>query len=174
VDRRAKVEPFEQIRREYEHGGGTIRGIAKKLGIHRRMVREAVLSAVPIERKTPVRERPKLEPAMAFIDALLEADRKAPRKQRHTAHRIWCRIREEMPEVNAMLERLHEILAKLAELSDWAVQDRHRFNSCCYRSHLGKALHRSPPSSSHPPDAPHSQSCDESWGMNHQANRGER
>jgi len=92
VDRRAKVELFEQIRREYEHGGGTICGIAKKLGIHRRMVREAVLSTVPMERKTPVRERPKLEPAMAFIDALLEADRKAPRKQRHTAHRIWCRI----------------------------------------------------------------------------------
>jgi hypothetical protein len=67
VDRRTKVELFEQIRREYEHGGGTIRGIAKKLGIHRRMVREAVLSAVPVERKTPVRERPKLEPAMAFI-----------------------------------------------------------------------------------------------------------
>jgi transposase-like protein len=68
VDRRAKIELFEQIRREYEHSGGTIREIAKKLGIHRRMVREAVLSAVPVERKTPVRERPKLEPAMAFID----------------------------------------------------------------------------------------------------------
>ncbi len=64
------------------------------------MVREAVLSAVPVERKTPVRERPKLEPAMAFIDTILEADRKAPRKQRHTAHRIWCRIRAEMPEVD--------------------------------------------------------------------------
>jgi hypothetical protein len=99
VDRRAKVELFEQIRRDYEHGGGTIRGIAKKLGIHRRMVREAVLSAVPMERKTPVRERPKLQPAIAFIDALLEADHKVPRKQRHTAHRIWCRIRAEMPEV---------------------------------------------------------------------------
>jgi hypothetical protein len=34
VDRRAKVELYEQIRREYEHGGGTIRGIAGKLGIH--------------------------------------------------------------------------------------------------------------------------------------------
>ena len=99
MDRRAKVELFEQIRREYEHGGGTIRGIAKKLGIRRRMVREAVLSAVPVERKTPIRERPKLEPAMAFIDAVLEADKQAPRKQRHTAHRIWCRIRAAMPEV---------------------------------------------------------------------------
>ncbi len=91
------MELFEQIRCEYEHGGGTIRGIAKKLGIHRRLVREAVLSAVPVERKTPVRERPKLEPAKAFVEAILEADRKAPRKQRHTAHRIWCRIRVEMP-----------------------------------------------------------------------------
>src|SRR6516162_10875346 len=96
VDRSAKVELFEQIRREYEHGGGTIRGIAKKLGIHRRMVREAVLSAVPAERKAPVREKPKLQPAMAFIDGVLEADKKAPRQQRHTAHRIWCRIRTEM------------------------------------------------------------------------------
>jgi hypothetical protein len=34
VDRRSKVELFEQIRREYEHGGGTIGGIAQKLGIH--------------------------------------------------------------------------------------------------------------------------------------------
>jgi hypothetical protein len=50
------MELFEQIRREYGHGGGTIRGIAKKLGIHWRMVREAVLSAVPVKRKTPVRE----------------------------------------------------------------------------------------------------------------------
>jgi hypothetical protein len=26
-----------------------------------------------------------------FIDGILEADRRAPRKQRHTAHRIWVR-----------------------------------------------------------------------------------
>jgi hypothetical protein len=32
------------------------------------------------------------------IDAILEADRKAPRKQRHTAHRIYERIRIELPE----------------------------------------------------------------------------
>ena len=93
------MELYEQIRREYEHGGGTIRGIAKKLGIHRRMVREAVVNAVPVKRKTPERERPKLEPAMAFVNAVLEGDRMAPRKQRHTAHRIWCRIQAEMPEV---------------------------------------------------------------------------
>ena len=33
-----------------------------------------------------------------FIDEILRADQQAPRKQRHTAHRIWERIREERPE----------------------------------------------------------------------------
>lgn len=48
MDRRAKVELFEQIRREYEHGGGTIRGIARKFGIHRRMVREPSSAPFPL------------------------------------------------------------------------------------------------------------------------------
>ncbi len=93
------MELFEQIRREYEHGVGTIKGVARKLGVHRRMVREAIANAVPPARKTPVRERPKLGPAREFIDGILEADRKAPRKQRHTAHRIWVRLRKEVPAV---------------------------------------------------------------------------
>src|SRR5260370_31280356 len=36
--------------------------------------------------------------ALDFVDAVLEADRKAPRKQRHTAHRIWQRIQHELPD----------------------------------------------------------------------------
>ena len=90
---------FEEIRREYEHGVGTITGVAKKLGVHRRMVREALGSAVPRERKIAVRERPKLGPAKSYIDTILETDRKAPRKQRHTAHRIWRRLSDEMAEL---------------------------------------------------------------------------
>jgi transposase len=35
---------------------------------------------------------------MPFIEAILTSDRQAPRKQRHTAHRIWQRIRAEWPE----------------------------------------------------------------------------
>ena len=97
------MELYEQIRREYEHGAGTIRSVAKKFGVHRREVRQALASAVPAERKIPERERPKLAAAMPFIDAILETDRKAPRKQRHTAHRIWMRLKRELPEA-AMAE----------------------------------------------------------------------
>jgi transposase len=98
-NRRTKVELYEQIRREYEHGSGTIREVSRKLGVHRREVRKALSSAIPAARKVPEREHPKLAPAIPFINAILEADRKAPRKQRHTSHRIWMRLRREMPAV---------------------------------------------------------------------------
>jgi len=96
MDRRAKVELFEEIRREYKYGVGTIKGVARKLGVHRRQVRQALKDALPPERKDPVRSRPKLGPVQAFIDEILEADRQAPRKQRHTAHRIYQRIEQEL------------------------------------------------------------------------------
>lgn len=93
------MELFEEIRREYEFGVGTIAGVAKKLKVHRRMVREAIHSALPMPRKKVKRPRLKLAPAVSFIDSVLEEDRRAPRKQRHTAHRIWQRIRSELPDV---------------------------------------------------------------------------
>jgi transposase len=93
------VELFEAIRREYEFGVGTIQGVARKLKVHRRLVREAIAAAVPKEKPGAPRARPRLGPLEGFIDAMLDADEKAPRKQRHTAHRIYTRLRQEHPEL---------------------------------------------------------------------------
>lgn len=92
------MELFEQIRREFEFGIGTVAGVARQFGVHRRLVREALAGAVPRDRKRPARAKPRLGPLTGVIDAILEADRKAPRKQRHTAHRIFTRLRAEHPE----------------------------------------------------------------------------
>jgi len=98
MQRRLKVELFEQIRRQYEFGGSSIRATAKKFGVHRRLVRQALSDAVPPARKCPIRSRPKLAMVRDFINRVLEADRRAPRKQRHTAHRIYVRLGEELSE----------------------------------------------------------------------------
>ena len=95
MNRRTKVELFELIRREFEHGIGTIKGVAKMFGVHRRVVRQALGSSVPPVRQIPDRQKPKLSLVMGFVDEILEADKKVRRKQRHTAQRIWDRILKE-------------------------------------------------------------------------------
>src|SRR5438067_6477241 len=93
--RKATVELFEAIRREYEFGIGTVQGVARKFGVHRRLVREALGTAIPTEKPPTMRPRPRIGPVAEVIDAMLTADRQAPRKQRHTAHRIWTRLQKE-------------------------------------------------------------------------------
>ena len=71
--------------------------MARKLGGHRRMVREAVRNAVPAQRKKTERLQLKMAAAAGLIEAILESDRKAPRKQRHTSRLIYERILAEVP-----------------------------------------------------------------------------
>jgi transposase len=91
------VELFEQIRREHEFGVGTIAGVSRKLGVHRRMVREALRSAEPATTKPQQRRLRKLDAASDFIDRILRTDVLAPPKQRHTARRIFDRLKVELP-----------------------------------------------------------------------------
>ena len=94
--KRLKVELFEQIRRARRREPGlSIRELARRFGTHRRTVREALEHAVPAPRRAVTRSSPVMEPWKAIIDGWLEADREAPRKQRHTARRVWQRLVEE-------------------------------------------------------------------------------
>ena len=89
----SRVELFELIRRDRDREGLSIRELARRHGVHRRVVRQALSSPLPPPRKThEPREAPKLGAYHGLIDEWLVADREAPRKQRHTAHRVWQRL----------------------------------------------------------------------------------
>jgi hypothetical protein len=90
----SRVDLFERIRRDRRIDPGvSVRELARRHGVHRRTVREALVSAVPPERKKPARTRALVrEPAMGGIDAMLREDLAAPRKQRHTMRRIYDRL----------------------------------------------------------------------------------
>src|SRR6059058_3794103 len=90
---RSRVELFEQIRRARRAGGSSIRELADGHHVHRRTVRQALAGAVPPPRKAyPQRPRPAIGPYAGLIDGWLLADRDVPRKQRHTARRVWQRL----------------------------------------------------------------------------------
>ena len=65
------MELFEQLRREHEFRGKSIRGLSREFGVHRRMVREALANSLPADRKKTERESPQLAPVREFIDSIL-------------------------------------------------------------------------------------------------------
>ena len=69
------------------------RAAARRFGIDRGTVAKMMASPTP-PGKMPVR-RPKLADHEAFIEQILDDDERAPAKQRHTAQRIFERLRDE-------------------------------------------------------------------------------
>jgi transposase len=76
--------------------GRSQRAVAREFGLARKTVRKMLeYSAPPGYQRQKAVQRPKLGPWQAAIGAILEEDRSRPRKQRHTAKRIFERLREE-------------------------------------------------------------------------------
>jgi hypothetical protein len=67
-------------------------GSGAQVQVHRRTVREALTSAFPKPRKKQPPRQSRLDPFKPAVDAMLHADLDAPRKQRHTARRIFDRL----------------------------------------------------------------------------------
>ena len=91
-----KVDVYLRVRRAVMVDGMSIREASRVFGLHRDTVRKMLVFSVPpgYLRQSPPK-RPKLEPFTGVIDRILEDDLGRPRKQRHTAKRIFERLREE-------------------------------------------------------------------------------
>jgi transposase len=90
------VELYARVRRACHVEGMSQRQAARVFGIDPKTVAKMLRFAVPPgyrRSKPPV--RPKLDGFTGLIDRILEEDRERPRKQRHTARRIFQRLRAE-------------------------------------------------------------------------------
>ena len=90
------VELYVRIRRAVMIEGLSRREAARRFGVHRNTIAKMLQFSVPPGYRR--QERPvskKLGPYMAWIDGVLEGDRSIHKKQRHTAHRIFERLRDE-------------------------------------------------------------------------------
>jgi transposase len=90
------VELYGRVRRAVLVEGRSQRSVAREFGLARVTVRKMLGYSIPpgYRRKEPAK-RPKLGPWIGVIDAILEADKTKPGKQRHTAQRIFDRLRAE-------------------------------------------------------------------------------
>ena len=91
-----RVDVYLRVRRAVMVEGMSIRETARTFGLHRDTVRKTLAYSVPpgYRRQSPPK-RPKLSPYAGVIDRILEDDLARPRKQRHTAKRIFERLWDE-------------------------------------------------------------------------------
>lgn len=91
-----RVEIYARVRHAVLIEGSSERAAAERFGINARTVSKMLKFSVPpgyVRKKPPL--RPKLDPFIGIIDAILAADKERPKKQRHTSKRIFERLRDE-------------------------------------------------------------------------------
>ena len=87
---------YLRVRRAVMVEGMSIREAAREFGLHRDTVCKMLAYSVPPGYRRQISpRRPKLEPYTGVIDRILEDDHQVTGKQRHTAKRIFERLREE-------------------------------------------------------------------------------
>ena len=91
-----RVDLYARVRRACRVERMSVHEASRVFGVDRKTVRKMLSFSVPpgYRRSTPPR-RPKLDPFTGIIDRILEDDRTSHRKQRHTAKRIFDRLRDE-------------------------------------------------------------------------------
>lgn len=120
---RTKVELFAAIRRDSRTEKLSIHELSRRYGVHRRLVREALTSPWPTPRK-PMPPRPSvIDPYKPLIDAILRADLDAPRKQRHTAKRVFDRLVDEHGMDNVSYGRVRDYIRR-RKPEIWVEEDR--------------------------------------------------
>lgn len=90
------VELYAAVRRAVSVEGLSQREAARRFGLSRTTVAKMMQFSVPPGyRRSQAPRRPKLEPYLGVIDQILDEDTHSPRKQRHTAWRLFERLRDE-------------------------------------------------------------------------------
>lgn len=90
------MEVYARVRRAVQVDGMSVRQASREFGLSRKTIRRMLQFSLPpgYQRKKPV-ARPKLGPWLGVIDQILVDDQSQPKKQRHTAKRIWDRLKDE-------------------------------------------------------------------------------
>jgi transposase len=90
------VELYGRVRYAVQIEGLSHRETARRFGLDPRTVAKMVRFSVPpgyVRKKPPA--KPKLDPFIAVIDRILGDDKSRPKKQQHTAKRVFERLRDE-------------------------------------------------------------------------------
>ena len=130
------VELYRRVRLACHVEGVSQREAAVRFGIARETVKKMLRHSEPpgYRRRQPAK-RPKLDPFRDIIEGILEEDRTVHRKQRHTAKRIFERLRDE-----------HGFLGKQTIVKDYVRERRRRLREMFVPL-------------AHPPGDAHSNTC---------------
>ncbi len=89
------MDQYELIRTASRVYGKSIRQIRRETGHHRTTIRKALAGTEPRYRRQKEPRAPVMDPVAKIVERWLLGDRQQPRKQRHTARRVYTRLVQE-------------------------------------------------------------------------------